>query len=124
MKNVQDQLKYLEKEEAKIARKKAKLAERLAQDTALDKKLEAILKDSGMTVKELIKNLSIKYGQRMSSRSGGGHVRRRTRVTAEVRDGVKKAISDGVSMSQIARDRGISYAVVNNVKKGRYDKLG
>ena len=119
--NIHAELKVIAQEEAKLARKRKKLESKLAKASALDAKLEEIVTNSGFkTAKSLIKALTNKYVK------GAGSLietRKRTRMSADLRDEIKADLANGISMNGAAKSRGISYQVVVKVKNGEYDHL-
>lgn len=126
--DIKNKLKDLEKAEAKLARQKKELLAAKKDMEAREKKLEALVKESGFkTPKELVEALVEKYNIRLGAKRGpkpgSGKRRTRTRMTAALRDDIKKEIKEGKSMNAIAKERGISYVVIAKVKKGEYDKL-
>jgi len=56
-------------------------------------------------------------------RKGQGGRRKRTKITAELRDAVKKRVAGGVSMNRASQEFGLSYAVVITMVRGHYAKL-
>ncbi len=49
--------------------------------------------------------------------------RKRTKVTAELRDQVRAKVKGGLSKNKASQEFGISYLVVNKIMDGQYDKL-
>jgi DNA invertase Pin-like site-specific DNA recombinase len=83
------------------------------------------VKQSGLEPRDLVFALVDKFGVRLAGRRKGSKRgrRRRTKITAELRDAVKKALKGGASMNATSKHFGISYAVVVKMNKGHYDKL-
>ncbi len=126
MNKLKDQIRKIEKEEARLARKKKAISEKMKRATELDKKLDQIVKNSGFkNARELIKALSERFNVRMGAKgtAAGGSRRKRTRMTPELRDDIKKDLKAGTSMNATSKKFNISYAVVVKVKNGAYDKL-
>lgn len=125
--DIKKKLKELEKEEARIARQKKALLEAEAKKAQTVKKLEALVKQSGFaSAKELVVALVEQYGLRVPAgkRASGGKARRkRTVITAALRDELKKAVKAGESMNSVSKRTGISYLVVAKICKGHYDNL-
>jgi len=122
--NYEAELKRIEKEEARLARRKKTLAAKLEQNAEEDAKLESIFQNSGYkTPKALIKALSFKYGVAAAAGDELVKTRKRTRITAELRDSIKAEVNSGTSMNAASKKFGISYAVVTKIMKGDYDKL-
>lgn len=124
--NIKKQLKVIEKSEALLARKKKALMEQEKQQKAIDSKLESLVKQSGFkTPKELVEALVLKYGIRLSAtRTASGKMRRRrTKITAQLRDEIRKQVKDGKSMNAVSKEKSISYAVVAKICNGAYDHL-
>ncbi|MGJ3244415.1 MAG: hypothetical protein ACFE0O_15855 [Opitutales bacterium] len=126
--NIKTKLKDIEKAEAKLARQKKELLAAKKEMEAREKKLEALVKESGFkSAKELVDALVEKYNIRLSAKRGpkpgSGKRRKRTKMTAALRDDIKKELKDGRSMNAVAKERGISYVVIAKVNKGDYDHL-
>ncbi|MBN2068625.1 MAG: hypothetical protein JW739_03220 [Opitutales bacterium] len=122
--NYEAELKRIEKEEARLARRKKTLAAKLEQNAEEDTKLESIFQNSGYkTPKALIKALSLKYGVAAVAGDDLAKTRKRTRITAELRDSIKAEVNAGTSMNAASKKFEISYAVVTKIMKGDYDKL-
>ncbi|MGA2052165.1 MAG: hypothetical protein ABSH19_02510 [Opitutales bacterium] len=123
--SIQDQLKLLEKEKARLAALEKTLTERARTQKEIEAKLEAFVKHSGLTPRDLVFALVDKFQVRLAGRrKGSGRTRRkRTKITVELRDAVKKAVKGGASMNATAKEFDISYAVVVKMVKGHYDKL-
>ena len=130
MKRIKDQIKEIERQEARLARKKKALEDKAKKSQEVDKKLDQLVKSSGYkNPKDLVHALIDKFGVRVSAKrtagatTTGGTRRKRTRMTPELRDSIKKDLKSGTSMNQVAKKLGISYAVILKVNKGEYDKL-
>lgn len=120
------ELKQLEREEAELQRKRDELLERKREDEALKGRLDQILEQSGVNsparlVELLIEKYSVKLSTNGSDEPTGK--RRRTRITADVRDAVKQAIEAGESKNAVSKRTGISYVVVSKIASGAYDHL-
>jgi hypothetical protein len=123
--SIQDQLKLLEKEKARLVELEKTLVERARTQKEIEAKLEAFVKHCGMSARDLVFALVDKFRVRLAGRrKGAGRTRRkRTKITAELRDAVKKAVKGGASMNATAKEFDISYAVVVKMVKGHYEKL-
>ena len=127
---LQDELKQLEKKEARIAKQKQKLQARIKENKEEDKKLEDLFTKSGYpTPRALIKALMSKFNVRGGGRGPSaklteqGGKRIRTKVTPELRDAVKKELKAGATKTSIRETYGISYPLVVKIQKGGFDKL-
>jgi len=121
--DIDKQIKELENEEMKLAEKKQTLQEKQRLRKQLDEKLDKFLKETNFTSpKDLAEALIEKYGIRLSNRRVGGR-RRRTTITAELRDTVKSYVNSGMSMNAVSKQMEISYAVIVKIMKGLYDHL-
>lgn len=136
-----NELKELEKMANRIARKKAKLEQQLAAEKEQAKWYDEVLKESGYKrPRDLIKALMSHFGIRTVSlttkKRGPGRPRKaaagkatktgkrkRTKVTAALRDDIKKALDGGLSKNAAAKQYGISYIVIKKIADGGYDKL-
>lgn len=123
-----DELKEIKKQVAKLTRKAARLEAKATKVGPSDNKLDDVVKNSGYkTPRALVKALIQAYGVKLVADSSGSvdiKRRKRTRVTIELRDSVKKEVSGGMSMNAASKQFNISYAVVTKIMKGDYDKLG
>lgn len=130
---LQEELKQLEKEEARLAKEKEKLNARIKESKEQDKKLDDLYKKSGYaTPRALIKALMGKFnvrsvGRAAAVKSSGASAstgkRKRTKVTPELRDAIKKDLKAGASKNSIHNSYEISYAVVTKIANGAYDKV-
>ena len=126
--NISQELKTIEKEEARLAKMKKSLLAKKKEEEAEAAKLDTLVKNSGYaTPKALVEALIEKYGIRLTAKRGPkpGATRKRTRtkVTKELRDAIKKDVKGGVSMNAASKTHNISYVVVSKIMKGAYDKL-
>ena len=136
------ELKALEKQASKIAKKKARIEAQLKAEKEMAKWYDEVLKESGYKrARDLLKAMMGHFGIRTVSlvkpgkRGPGrpakkaekavktGSKRKRTKVTAEVRDEVKAALAGGLSRNAAAKKFSISYPVIKNIGDGVYDKL-
>jgi len=121
--DLEEQLKALEKERARIEDKKKALQEQIKENAAAEQKLEKLFEESGFaTPRALIVALMRKYNVRVSGAPTEGR-RKRTKVTAQLRDDVREAVNGGLSKNQASKKFEISYLVVNKIMAGSYDKL-
>lgn len=124
MDDIQDQLKQLEKDRARLQKKQEELEARLKAQQEADKKLEKVFATSGFSSpKALIEALSLKYGVKPSAVAKNGRPRKRTKVTADLRDRIKSEIEEGRSKNSVSKTYEISYAVVSKIVDGAYDHL-
>ena len=125
--DIEEQLKQLEQQEASLAQRKAELEAEKLRRSELDKRLDEIVQNSGYrTARDLAQALISKYGLRMAkvaSLSGEKQRRKRTRITAELRDGIKKMVNGGTSMNAVSKQQNLSYTVVAKIMKGNYDSV-
>ena len=129
MNSIEKKLKELELEERRLAEKKQQLIREQKIFEEKQKKLDSIFKNSGYaTPKELVEDLISKFGIRLSgiasaSAPEGKGKRTRTRITAALRDAVKKDLNAGTTKVAVSKAHGISYVVVGKIAKGDYDHL-
>lgn len=125
--DIEEQIKQLEQQEASLAQRKAELEAEKQRRADLDKRLDEIVAGSGYrNARDLAQALISKYGLRMAkapASSGDKPRRKRTRITAELRDSIKKMVADGASMNAVSKEQNISYTVVAKIVKGHYDSL-
>lgn len=127
MSNIEDALRQIEKEQAKLVEQRKALEVQLKEKEKEEKKLEELFQRSGFaTPRALIAALMEKYNVRSvgSVSSPAGRPRRkRTKVTAELRDKVRARVNEGLSKNKASQEFGISYLVVNKMMEGKYDHL-
>ncbi|OIO59853.1 MAG: hypothetical protein COZ46_00250 [Verrucomicrobia bacterium CG_4_10_14_3_um_filter_43_23] len=116
------EIKEVEREEARLAERKRDLQDKQERRKAMDCKLEDFFSDSAISPKDLAEALIEKYNIKLSARKPGTR-RRRTTITAELRDAVKGAVNSGLSMNAVSKQFEISYAVVVKIMKASYDHL-
>ncbi len=125
--NIETEIKTIEKEEARLAKKKKSLLQKKKEAEAQDAKLENLVKSIGFkTPKALVEALVAKYNIRLTGKTGGGKTgrkRTRTKVTKELRDTIRKDVNAGLSMNQTSKKYEVSYVVVSKIMKGGYDHL-
>lgn len=123
MNDLEDQLKELEKERIRLEEKRKAIQEKIEEQAESDKKLQDIFEGSGFpTPRALVVALMRKYSVRLSETGSEGR-RKRTKVTAQLRDEVREAVNNGVSKNQASKQFEISYLVVNKIMAGSYDNL-
>ncbi|MFA5257195.1 MAG: hypothetical protein WC360_03505 [Opitutales bacterium] len=125
--DIEEQLKQLEQQEASLAQRKAELEAEKQRHLELEKRLDDIVQNSGFrSARDLAQALISKYGLRMAkapAAPGEKTRRKRTRITAELRDSIKKLVAEGASMNSVSKDLSISYTVVAKIVKGHYDSV-
>ena len=124
--DLDNQLKEIEEEEARLARQRKELLDQKKKQEALEAKLEKLFSQSGYeTPRQLVEALIAKFNVKFSGRkkAAAPAKRRRTRVTASLRDELKQAIAGGQSKNSLAKETGISYVVISKIEKGEYDHL-
>lgn len=139
--NKEKELKELEKLANRIARKKARLEAQMEAEKETAKWYDQVLKESGFKrPRDFLKALMKHFGIRTVSlaKTGGrgpgrppkqatkaktGTRRKRTKITAELRDKVKAALGKEASKNTASKRFGISYIVVKKIEDGAYDKL-
>lgn len=129
MMDYDQQLKEIERKQQKLEEQKQQIeTERREREERLAR-LEPIVQQSGMSAEELVAaliekyNISVSRGARKSAKSDGER-RTRTTVTPELRDKIKHDLGTGRSKSEIQREYGVSYPVVQKVQQGKYDSIG
>jgi type II secretory pathway component PulF len=121
---LEEQLKELEKERIRLEEKKKALQEQIEQSAAAEKQLQDLFEKSGFpTPRALVVALMKKYGVKLTSAPSEGGRRKRTKVTAQLRDEIRDAVNGGLSKNQATKKFDLSYLVVNKVMAGEYDKL-
>ena len=134
------ELKELDKMANRIAKQKQRIEAQLKEEQETAKWYDQVLKESGFKrPKDFVKALMEHFGIRSinlagRSKRGPGRPpkaagatpkgrRKRTKVTAEVRDKVKGILAKGTSMNATSKQLGISYIVIKKIADGAYDKL-
>jgi hypothetical protein len=128
--NYDTEIKRLEQQQQELAQKMEALNKEKELQAEREAKLENLYNESGYpTPRAFVDALIAKYDLRLggssnSSTSGGkGSRRKRTTMTAELRDQIKQQVQGGQSKNKVAKEREISYAVVTKVINGEYDNL-
>jgi hypothetical protein len=121
--NVEEQIRVLEKETKRLARRKEELLRLRQNDAEKEQKLNSIYAESGYSSPvDLVEALIRRFGLRVTGENSFQRKRKRTRVTGMLRDTVRKDCSEGgLSMNAASKKYGISYAVVAKILNGFYD---
>lgn len=122
---LQKELKAIEKEEQMLAQRKKELKTRQDRIALINDKLKALFEETGFEEpRELVEALIEAYDVRLAGYTKVNlNKRRRTRITASLRDTIKDEVVNGSSMNKASKKFGISYVVVSKIIKGSYDKL-
>lgn len=129
MSKIENALKQLEREEARLLEQRKALELQLKEREQEDKKIEELFQKSGFaTPRALVAALVDKYnirsiGSVSASPDSEKTRRKRTKVTADLRDEVRAKVNGGLSKNKASQEFGISYLVVNKIMDGSYDKL-
>ncbi|HSH09351.1 MAG TPA: hypothetical protein VK995_03115 [Oceanipulchritudo sp.] len=137
-----NELKELEKMATRIAKKRERLEAQMKAEKEMAKWYDEVLKESGLKrPRDMIKAMMEHFGFRTISLTKGARgpgrppkaapaakgnsagKRKRTKVTAGVRDSVKEALEKGVSKNAASKKFGISYIVIKKIQDGAYDQL-
>lgn len=122
--NISAKLRSLTRAEKRLAKLKQQLLDKARNQKKLAGQLEALVKSTGLTPRDLVFALVDHYQVRLAGRrKGQGGRRRRTKITPELRDAVKKMVTGGASMNRTSKEFDLSYAVVLKMVRGKYDKL-
>ena len=122
--NIKTKLRTLETAGRRLTKLKRRLLVEVHKEKALATKLEKLVSEIGLPPRDLVFTLVDKYKVRLAGRrKGQGRRRKRTKITAELRDAVKKRVQGGVSMNRASQEFGLSYAVVIKMIRGHYDKM-
>lgn len=139
------EIKELDKLAKKIAKKKQRLEEQMQADAETAKWYDQVLSESGFKrprafIKALMEHFGIREVSLTKKKRGPGRPpkaaaakttgkkkstgrRKRTKMTAALRDKIKAALKDGMSKNAAAKQFGISYIVIKKVEDGAYDSL-
>lgn len=126
MANIENKLKEIERRKADLVQEEKELLEAKKREESQQAKLEKLFSQSGYEtprafVEALIEKFNIRFSGRKKA-SASGKTRKRTKVTASVRDSVKSALETR-SKNAVSKDTGISYVVVSKIANGEYDHL-
>ncbi len=123
--DIQNELKSIEKEEELLAQRKQDLKTRQDRMDAIEQSVKEFFENTGFKdPRELIEALMETYEIRVAGYTRvNPNRRRRTRITASLRDTIKGEIKGGSSMNKASKKFGISYVVISKIVKGSYDKL-
>jgi hypothetical protein len=122
--NLKSKLRSIERAGRRLARQKQRLLGYAQEEKALAAKIEKLVRQIGLPPRDLVFALVDRYKVRLAGRrKGQGGRRKRTKITAELRDAVKKRVAGGVSMNRASQEFGLSYAVVIKMVRGHYAKL-
>ncbi len=120
--DLEQQIQDLEQEEAKLIQKKLKLEEKKKLFKELDHKIENFFHESKtICPKELAEALIEKYSLEINTSSETR--RKKTTITADLRDTVKSLVNSGESMNAVSKQMELSYSVVIKIMNGAYDHL-
>lgn len=129
---IADQLKALEAEKKALAAREKELKELAKEQKAAAQKLDQLFKASEFEtpkalVEALIEHFGVTFRGRKkgsaSKKASGAPRRRRTKVTAELRDAIKAEVAAGKSKNQVKNEREISYSVITKICEGQYDNV-
>ncbi|HVU38546.1 MAG TPA: hypothetical protein VHC95_09435 [Opitutales bacterium] len=121
--NLQTKLRSLNRAEARLAGQKARLLNEARARARLAAQLEGLVRKIGLPPRDLVFALVDLYKVRLAGRRKGRGRRRRTKITPELRDAVKRRVAGGASMNRTAQEFRLSYAVVMKMIRGAYDQL-
>ena len=139
--SIRDELKRLKKEETRLSKKRRALTAKIKKAQGKRAKLAAIVKKSGYktpralinalqeisrtVVRRKVRRRKVKAAPAKKRTRTAPPVKRRkrTKITAALRDAIKKEVKSGVSKNKTAKRRGLSYAVITKAVSGAYDNL-
>ncbi|MDR2030495.1 MAG: hypothetical protein LBP65_03470 [Puniceicoccales bacterium] len=122
--DIDTEIQSLDKEAERIAAKKRALLLQKQEALRKGKSLEALLNESGYgSPQELVAALIRHFELRVTKDSNLRRKRRRTKVTALLRDTVRQECMAGCSKNYAAKKYEVSYAVISKILSGGYDKL-
>lgn len=121
--DLEKQIQDLEREEERLIQKKLKLEEKKKLFGELDHKTEKFFHESKFVCpKELAEALIEKYSLKINANKSETR-RKRTTISANLRDTIKSYVNSGESMHAISKQMELSYAVVVKIMNGDYDDL-
>jgi hypothetical protein len=122
--SVHSELREIEKEQARLEARRKRLETKAAEDAGLKAKVDVFAAENGYTDgKALAKKLADMFGVVDSGVATPSGRRKRTKITAELRDAIKAEVSSGKAKNAVSKDRQISYIVIDKIIKGAYDHI-
>jgi hypothetical protein len=122
--SVHAELREIEKEQARLEARRKRLETKAAEDEGLRSKVEAFATENGFSDgKALAKKLGDIFGLADAGGASPAGRRKRTKVSAQLRDMVKAEVSAGKAKNAVSKERQISYIVIDKIVKGFYDNL-
>ncbi len=122
--DLQKELKELEQESVRLARKREALLQKEAQVQNEGGRLEALFNDSGyQTPKALVDALILKFRVQPTEYNPETGRRRHVRVHKALRDAIKVDLGRGMTVAAVSRRHEICYTVACRISKGLYDHL-
>jgi len=122
MSELDTNLRNIDREIARLQKERERIEAKQAEKEAQRAKLEELVKGSGYdSPAALVSALVSNFG--LDPKAAKGGKRKRTKVTAELRDSIRGEVNGGTSMNKTAKKYEISYAVVVKIMKGEYDAL-
>jgi hypothetical protein len=122
--DLQKEIKEIEQEALRLARKREALLQKELQVQNEGHKLESLFKDSGyQTPKALVDALILKFRVQPTEYNPETGRRKHIRVHKNLRDTIKHDLSTGMTVAAVARRHEICYTVASRISKGLYDHL-
>ncbi|MDR1437880.1 MAG: hypothetical protein LBI69_02355 [Puniceicoccales bacterium] len=120
--SIEEEMKHLDKETARITRRKEELIRLQREEITREERLGELFSTSGyITPLALVEALIRKYSIKVTGENEFLRKRKRTRVTPHLRDSIKDECKAGLSMNRASKKFKISYAVVVKILAGKYD---
>jgi len=122
--SVHSELREIEKEQARLEAKRRRLESKAAADAGLKAKVDVFAAENGFSDgKAFARKLADIYGVVDSSATTPSGRRKRTKITADLRDAIKAEVASGKAKNAVSKERQISYIVIDKIIKGAYDHL-
>jgi hypothetical protein len=122
--SIQAKLRSVAKQKNRLAKVEQALRDEAKAQKLLAGQVKTFVNTSGLAARDLVFAIVDLFGVRLAGRRKGSTRRRkRTKITAELRDAVRKRVKSGASMNKTAKEFDLSYAVVAKMIKGHYEKL-
>lgn len=122
--DLQKEIKDLEQEAIRLARKREALLQKEMQVQSEGHKLENLFQNSGyQTPKALIDALILKFRVQPTEYNPETGRRKHIRVYKGLRDAIKTDLNMGMTVAAAARRHQICYTVASRISKGMYDHL-
>jgi hypothetical protein len=121
--DIENEIRNLDREVERIAHRKKELLRR-KEAAQRAKSLDVVFEESGYGApQDLVEALIRHFGLHVTGENLLRRKRKRTKMTANLRDSVRQDCAAGYSKHRASKKYDISYAVVSKILTGNYDHL-